>query len=132
MLKYKRTLSKNNKGEEIYKYFKDGNPTRAITVPPEVIEKLEGGFPEVIFEDEPERRRCIFCDGPQKRVRVLNMVMVDLCEWHYQHMNLGKVAAQVRVVEKEIAAEQAKAQRAEPVTKKVKKTKKTALSSMVD
>lgn len=130
MVTYKRTLTKNNKGEEIYAYFKDGGKVKASSVPHDVVEKLEFGTPEVRYDDEPERRRCIFCDAPQKRVRALNMTMVDLCEWHYQNTNLGKVAAQVRLVEKEIASEQAKLAKAKTVKKKKRNTK-TALSSVV-
>jgi len=129
MVHYKRTPSKNALGEPCFRYFKDSKPVKESSIPHEVMDKFEI-IPETDYDDEPERRRCIFCDAPQKRVRSLNMTMVDLCEWHYQNKNLGKIAAQVRVVEKEMASEQAKIAKAKP-TKKRKRAKKTAMSALV-
>jgi hypothetical protein len=125
MVTYAKIPYKDKVGNEGTKYTKDGKITKAATVPPEVLEKLQYAE-KVGFDDEPDRRRCLFCDAPQKRVRALNMMMYDLCEWHYQHMNLGKIAQKAREVES-----QAVVVPVVPKKKKAKRTRKTALSNML-
>ena len=126
MVKYKKIEYKNAASDTGFRYLKDNKLTKESRIPHEVMEKFQF-TPEVDYDDEPSRRRCLFCDSPQKRLRVLNLTMVDLCEWHYQHMTLGKVAEQVRKVEEEIAREAVK-----PTKKaKKKKLKKTALSEAI-
>jgi len=122
MVKYSRIPFKNAEGGEGFRYTKNGLITKESRVPHEVMEKF-AYTPTVEYDDAPERRRCISCDAPQKRIRVLNMMTVDLCEYHYQHMNLGQIAQQVREVEKELA-------KPKPVIKK-KKRRKTALSKAI-
>lgn len=100
MLKYTRIPFKNAQGNEGFRYTKNGLITKESRIPHEVMERFAYN-PTVEYDDEPDRRRCIFCDAPQKRVRGLNLVMIDLCEYHYQTKNLGKIAEQVRELEKE-------------------------------
>lgn len=129
MITYKRTPSKNNQGEEIFKYFKDGNPTKESTVPHEVIEKFDIINP-VEYDEEPERRRCLFCDAPQKRIRILNLTTIDMCEWHYLNLSLGKIAQAIRELDKTTKRnEQIQARKIEK--KKAKRKRKTALSKII-
>ena len=100
MITYKRIPFKNKAGDTGFRYTKNGLITKESRVPQEVVQKF-AYTPEVEYDDAPERRRCLFCDAPQKRQRVLNNEMVDLCEWHYQNKNLGTIAAQVRLLKEE-------------------------------
>jgi hypothetical protein len=83
------------------RYFKNGTQTKESTVPQEVKDKLIMGMPEVEFDEQPDRRKCIFCDAPQAHQRYLNNEMIDLCSFHYHSMSLGRVAQQVNIIKKE-------------------------------
>lgn len=121
MVTYKRIPYKSAQGVTGFRYTKNTIMTKEARIPHEVMEKFD--YTDTIdYDDAPERRRCIFCDSPQSRQRYLNSKAVDLCEYHYQHVNLGKIAQQVR------ETEQAKVEK--PIIKK-KRTRKTKLSSMV-
>lgn len=122
MIKYRKIEYKNAAGDTGFRYLKNNKLTKESTIPPEVLDKFSIN-PEVEYDDEPERRRCIFCDSPQKRIRTLNLTMIDLCEWHYQNMTLGKIAEQVRKIEQTVPKEVKKV--------KKKKLKRTALSNIV-
>ena len=91
MLVYKRN------GE---RYFRNGVQVKTPRVPQEVKDKLMYS-PEVEFDEQPDKRRCIFCDAPQTAQRYLNNEMIDLCGYHYHNTTLGAVAAQVRLTKKE-------------------------------
>lgn len=132
MVEYRRVTTQNKEdGETSLRYLKNSKFTKIETVPPEVLEKLE--YAERIeYDDEPTKRRCLACDGPQKRQRYLNSKTVDLCEWHYQHLTLGKIAERVRVVAQQNEARLAK----EVADKEAKKThhkkgRRTALSAAI-
>ena len=107
---------------ESFRYTKNGLITKESRVPHEVMEKFAYA-PTIDYDDAPERRRCIACDAPQKRQRYLDTKLVDLCEYHYQHLRLGQIAELVRLI-KETKVEK-------PVAKKKKKTRKTALSASI-
>ena len=124
-VKYAR-IPTNNKGAEGFRYTKNGLMTKESRVPHEVMEKF-AYTPTVEYDDAPERRRCLACDAPQKRQRYLNTKLVDLCEYHYQHLRLGQIAELVRLQEVALIAKSAE----KPVTKKKKKTRKTALSNIL-
>lgn len=120
-MKYSRIPTKNAQGAEGFRYTKNGLITKESRIPHEVMEKFQY-TPTVDYDDAPERRRCIFCDAPQGRQSYLNGQLYDLCEWHYQHVTKGQIAAQVREKEREVPP---------PEPKKGKKTRKTALSNMI-
>lgn len=124
MLKYQKIPYKSKEGVEGFRYLKDSKLTKEARIPHSVMEKFE--FTDTVeYDDAPDQRKCLFCDAPKSRIRPLNGQIVELCEWHYQNMNLGKIAAQVELVKREKVAE--------PKTEAKKKHKytKTALSSMV-
>jgi hypothetical protein len=103
MVTYTRTPSKNNQGEDCFRYFKNGTMVKESRVPHEVMEKFQDiGYADTIeYDDAPERRRCAFCDAPQKRQRVLDSELIDLCEYDYQNKTLGAIAAQVKLLKQE-------------------------------
>jgi len=88
-----------------YQYWRDSRICSPSRVPHDVREKLEYAD-EIKYDEEPDRRRCIFCWAPQHRQRYLNQQLVDLCEWHYQNMSLGKVAQQVAYLKEKEARKQ--------------------------
>lgn len=100
MVKYKQTPSKDVTGKDVFRYFKDSKMVKESTVPHEVMERFEYTT-EVEYDDEPTRRRCLFCDAPKSRGRYLNGETIELCEYHYQNKTLGSIAAQVRLVNSE-------------------------------
>ena len=91
---YKRF--ENTVGEEnTWRYTKDNKITNSARVPAEVKERLEIA-PSMEYELNYDKPMCCFCDASVTRKRMVNLETVGLCEWHYQHMNLGKIAQQVR------------------------------------
>lgn len=100
MITYKRIHYNNAAGDTGYRYLKNNLLTKEAKIPPEVHELLNSR-PEVEYDDQPEKERCIFCDAPDQRRRYLNSEMIALCEWHYQNVSLGKIAAQVRLLKEE-------------------------------
>lgn len=97
---YKRVETKDAVGNPAIRYIKDGKPTKAATVPPEVLDQFKYS-PIIEYDDNPDERRCLFCDAPQERIKRLNNETLELCEWHYQNKNLGQVAAQVRLLKEQ-------------------------------
>ena len=100
MVKYARIPTKNAQGAEGFRYTKDGKMTKESRIPHEVMEKFQFA-PETLYDDMPERRRCLACEAPQSRQRYLNGETVELCEYHYQNMRLGQIAALVRLLKEE-------------------------------
>lgn len=113
--------------------------TNGSKIPHEVIEKFE--YTNVVeYDEQPDKRRCLFCFAPQSRQKYLNGSLYDLCEWHYQNTRLGQLAAQVVAVAKEAEVANEKEQKAKEARsvawhashdKKKKKTRKTALSAAI-
>jgi hypothetical protein len=97
---YKRSPIATGERQGEWVYFRNNLITKEATVPHEVKDKLEYA-PSVEFDEQPDKKHCIFCDAPSCRTRLLNLVTVELCEWHYQNMNLGKIAFQVNLLRKE-------------------------------
>lgn len=136
MITYHRIPYKNSDGYTGYRFTKGNMLTKGSRIPPEVMEKFEINS-TIEYDDKPELRRCIFCDGYQTRQKMLNLQTVELCEWHYQHMNLGKIAAQVNLLEREAvtkAAAETAAIEAKRLAraKKRKPRRKSKLSSIVN
>ena len=123
MIKYAKVPSKDGAGD---RFTHNGLFIKESRVPPELMEKFEYAT-ELEYDEHPEKRRCIFDEAYQSRQRFLNSELIDLCEWHYQHARLGEIAHQVDLLAKEAKV------KAEKVPKKTnkKRTKKTALSSMI-
>lgn len=98
MITYQKTVAPKQDGVDKkdlrYLYKRNGLLCRYERIPHEVQEKFEYAT-EVEYDDKPDKRRCVFCDAPQSRIRYLNQQTVDLCEWHYQNMSLGKIAQQL-------------------------------------
>lgn len=85
---YKKVTRKNDIG-----YTKDTVFTNKDRVPQWVKERLEYA-PEV--EVDEVTKPCLFCDDQANHKRMVNLVMVDLCEYHYFNTNIGKIAEQLR------------------------------------
>lgn len=100
MVNYKRVPYNNAAGDNGYRYLKEGKFIKESRVPHEVMDKFQY-TPEIAYDDLPDKERCVFCEAPQSRQRYLNSEMVDLCEYHYQNMSLGRIAAQVRLLKEE-------------------------------
>lgn len=100
MQTYRRVVYNNAAGDSGYRYLKEGKFIKESRVPHEVMDKFQYSE-EIEYDDVPDKRRCVACDAPQSRQRYLNAEMVDLCEWHYQNMSLGRIAAQVRLLNEE-------------------------------
>lgn len=105
-------------------YIRDGLFVKGSRVPQEVKERLEI-TDHMDYDDKPERRRCLFCEAPQTRVRALNVgsgpLMVDLCEYHYYNRNIGQLAQEIREQKEKIDVQQEKSLRS--TTKRNKRTK---------
>lgn len=140
MIKYLRHPVTHPDGHTTYAYQKGHLMTSEKRIPQEVMAKFE--FTNTVeYDDEPSRRRCIFCDAPQKRQKYLNGVLHDLCEWHWQHVRLGQIAAQVKENAKAAAVQQAKLDAKEQARKELwhkqhpnagkKKRKRTKLSEII-
>lgn len=86
-------------GVEGWRYTKNGLMTKESRVPAEVMEQFEHRE-SVDYDDQPDKPRCLFCDAPGSRKRYLRPVTVDLCEHHYYSENIGRIAAQIREVNK--------------------------------
>jgi hypothetical protein len=108
MITFRKTLAPYVKADDPnprYQYWKDKKLCSLGKIPNDVQEKLM--YAEKIeYDDEPLRRRCIFCYAPQHRQRYLNQQLVDLCEYHYQNMSLGKIAQQVAYLKEKEASKQ--------------------------
>lgn len=135
MVKYRRIEHTKKDGAIWYGYTKNYLMVDSKRVPGEVLEKLTN--PEysntIDYDDQPDKRRCTACEAPQSRQKYLNGITYDLCEWHYQHMRLGQLAAVVRQLEEEQEAKRVQAKEVKESKKTVKKTKrrKTALSQVI-
>lgn len=100
MITYRKVPFNNGTGYESFRYLRNNVLTKESYVPAEVIEKFT--YTDTVqYDDKPDERRCIFCDAPQSRQKYFNNETVDLCEWHYQNVNLGKIAQQVRLNKEE-------------------------------
>lgn len=130
MISYKKVPYENSQGDKGFRYIKDGIFTRESRIPPVVLERLEI-TDHMDYDEQPDKRRCIFCDAPQERQKYFNGQLYDLCEWHYQHMTLGKVAAQVALNAKESADRIAKEKALKESKKKKTRKRKTVLSTML-
>jgi hypothetical protein len=138
-MKYQRIEVTLPNGEKGFTYTKNNKMTNGNKIPHEVVEKFE--YTNVVeYDEQPDKRRCLFCDAPQSRQKYLNGQLYDLCEWHYQNTRLGQLAAQVVAVAKEnekaLAKEQAEADARKAKwhashDKKKKKSRKTALSAAI-
>lgn len=139
-MKYQRIEVTLPNGEKGFTYTKDAKMTNGSKIPHEVIEKFE--YTNVVeYDEQPDKRRCVSCDAPQSRGRYLDGKTVDLCEYHYQHLSLGKIAQAVRKVQEEKEVSEAKEQAIKEekskkwhearTKKKKKKTRKTALSAAI-
>lgn len=65
-------------------------------VPPSVIRLLdETNAPSIDFDDKPEKKRCLFCEGPEAHKRSFQGEMVALCDDHYYTKNIGQIAAEL-------------------------------------
>lgn len=138
-MKYQRIEVTLPNGEKGFTYTKDAKMTNGSKIPHEVIEKFE--YTNVVeYDEQPDKRRCLFCFAPQSRQKYLNGSLYDLCEWHYQNTRLGQLAAQVVAVAKEAEVANEKEQKAKEARsvawhashdKKKKKTRKTALSAAI-
>lgn len=102
MISYKR-IPFSNGTVEGFRYLKDNRLTKERTVPHDVIDKFEY-TDTVSYDERPLERRCLFCDAPQEYQRYFQSKTIELCNWHYHNLNLGKIAQFVR----ELEAEQAK------------------------
>lgn len=75
------------------RYLRNGKFTPSNRVPHDVAKTLE-------YKDEVETnlftKPCLFCDSQASMERYCNMVMVQLCEYHYYNRNIGKIAEQMR------------------------------------
>lgn len=80
--------------ENSWRYTIDNKITNSSRVPEEVKEKLE--YAPSVEHNFDQNNACIFCDTTVSRTRMVNLETIGLCEWHYQHMNLGKIVQQVR------------------------------------
>lgn len=102
MVTYRRT-----KQNDKWRYLKvlDSGQTvfmKDSRVPAEVFKKMnELDIPELKFDDQPDKKRCLFCDGPQAHQRVFEGRMVPLCDIHYYSKNVGQIAAELRETTKE-------------------------------
>ena len=84
-----------SRSDGTYRYTKNNVFVKGSSIPPEVLEKFEY-TDSVKFEDEPEKKRCLFCDAPATRKRLVTQVIVELCEGHYYSKNIGTIVAQLR------------------------------------
>lgn len=99
-MKYQRIPYKSKEGVEGFRYLKDSKLTKESRIPHDVMEKF--AYTDTVnYDFDPLARLCLFCDSPQTRQRVLNSQTVELCDWHYHNMSLGKIAAQVRLLSEE-------------------------------
>lgn len=118
MVTYKKVKRKYDVG-----YTKDSLFIKGSRVPQEVKERLEI-IDYMEYDDQPERRRCLFCEAPQSRLRALNIgegpLMVDLCEYHYYNRNIGQLAQEIREQK-----EQADVQQKKSVGSTTKRNKRT-------
>jgi hypothetical protein len=122
---YKRSPIATGERQGEWVYFRNNLITKEATVPHEVKDKLEYA-PSVEFDEQPDKKHCIFCDAPSCRTRLLNLVTVELCEWHYQNVNLGTIAHQVNLINKEQEKEKAWLLQKEIQEKASRKKQRTA------
>lgn len=98
MIIYKRSIN----GERTT-YFKNNLLTSINRIPQQVLDNFEFSD-EVKFDDQPEKPRCLFCDAPGVRQKLVNIIAhgvelmtVELCDYHYYNRNLGKIVERVRL-----------------------------------
>lgn len=84
-----------SRSDGTYRYTRNNIFVKSDRIPPEVLLKFEY-TDSVKFEDEPEKKRCLFCDAPATRKRLVTQVIVELCEGHYYSKNIGTIVAQLR------------------------------------
>ncbi len=71
-------------------------------IPPIVLKQFdETNATSIDYDDKPEKRRCVFCEGYQAYKRVFMGELVDLCEDHYYSKSLGAIAAQMKLIHRE-------------------------------
>src|ERR1700761_3015213 len=99
MVTYHRIPFQNSQGYTAFRYTRGNLLCKESSIPPVVLEKFDIND-TITYDDKPSIRRCLFCDDYQSRQRMVNGETVELCEWHYQHMNLGKIAAQIALLER--------------------------------
>lgn len=124
MITYKRIPYQN--GEVTgFRYLKDSRLTKERTIPHEVMDKFEW-VNEVEYDEQPSKQRCKFCDAPATRQKFYwprgekQPMTIEMCDWHYHNLNLGKIAQLVR----ELAAEKAEQEAKEKAKKAAKKLSK--------
>jgi hypothetical protein len=84
----------NRKDGEV-RYLKNNLFVKSDRVPAEVLEKFE--FTDTVkYDEQPDRPRCLFCEAPATRKRLVTGLMVDMCEYHYYNRNIGTIVAQIR------------------------------------
>ena len=93
-------LETNYFGRPGIQFTKDGVNVKAEIVPPEVLEKFEF-TDKVRYDDMPDKPRCLFCEAPATRKRLVTGVMVDMDDYHYHNKNIGKIVAQLRLLKEQ-------------------------------
>ena len=79
-------------------YFLDGKMISVKTIPPEIVASLEihnEYNSEVKYEAEKPVKHCLFCGMPATKTRVVNGMIVELCDEDYYDKSIGKIAGKL-------------------------------------
>lgn len=96
MIIYKR-FENIRAGKKSWRYTKDGLICKSDRVPAEILPQFE--HTDVIkYDEQPEKKRCLFCDAPSTHKRIVSLVLVDLCNVHYYSKTLGSLVAELRQI----------------------------------
>lgn len=77
------------------RYIKDKVFVKGDRVPQEVLDKFDF-TDEVKFDERPDKERCLFCDGPASRKRLITGLMIAECEPHYYSKTVGAIASYLK------------------------------------